>query len=138
VALAALGPALAITLTELVGKPLTDRGRGGHLLYPSGHMTALVAVITVAYVLLTTGKLTRYRVMTGLTWLAVTVVPATGLIGKREHFFTDTVGGVLVSVGAVLITATILDAVANRGVMKGDWWRQEVRHGSPPPTARGS
>lgn len=54
--LAALGPALAITLTELVGKPLTGRGRGGHLLYPSGHMTALVAVITVAYVLLMTGN----------------------------------------------------------------------------------
>jgi hypothetical protein len=115
VALTVLGPALAIALTELVVKPLTDRGRGGHLLYPSGHMTAIVAVITVTYILLTTGKPARYHVLTGLTWLAAIIVAATGLIGNREHFFTDTLGGMLVAIGAVLVTATALDAVGNRG-----------------------
>lgn len=95
VTLTVLGPALTIALTELVGKPLTDRGRDGHLLYPSGHMTAIVAMITVTYILLTTGKPARYHVLTGLTWLATIFVAATGLIGNREHFFTDPLGGML-------------------------------------------
>jgi hypothetical protein len=29
--------------------------------------------------------------MIGLTWLAATAIAATGLIGKREPFFIDTV-----------------------------------------------
>lgn len=36
-------------------------------------------------------ELSRYRVMIGLTWLAATAIAATGLIGKREPLFIDTV-----------------------------------------------
>jgi hypothetical protein len=90
VALTMLGPALAIALTELVGKPLTDRGRGGHLLHPSGHMTAHRRRNHGDLHLLTTGKPARYQMLIGLTWLAAIIVAATGPIGKREHFFTDT------------------------------------------------
>jgi membrane-associated phospholipid phosphatase len=111
--LAALGFAVSEGITEHVLKPLFHRTYLGSLSYPSGHTTAIYALIaTVSVVLLLPPRPARaaplrYLILAAAYVLAV-IVPV-GLMGLRWHYFTDTVGGAAVGLGAVLAVALVLD-----------------------------
>ncbi|HEX5189920.1 MAG TPA: phosphatase PAP2 family protein [Streptosporangiaceae bacterium] len=111
--LAALGLAVSEVVTEKVLKPLFHRTYLGSVTYPSGHTTAIFALVsTVAVLLLMPPRPARarplqYVVLAAAAVLAV-VVPV-GLLGLRWHYFTDIVGGAAVGLGAVLAIAFMLD-----------------------------
>ncbi|HEX6934586.1 MAG TPA: hypothetical protein VF162_20750 [Streptosporangiaceae bacterium] len=112
--LAALGLAAAEGITEGLLKPVFHRTYLGSLTYPSGHTTAIFALITtVAVLLLTPPRPVRARALQYLILAAagvIAVVVPIGLMGLRWHYFTDTVGGAAVGLGTVLALAFILDA----------------------------
>lgn len=116
VILAAIGPALAIALGELIGKPLFDRTfpRGG-LSYPSGHTVSAVAALTVA-LLVVLGLLRgpRRRWVAGLVWLLLVLTLMTGLVAMRYHYLTDTFGGVGLALGVVLPVAVLISRWTDR------------------------
>lgn len=111
--LAALGLAVSEGITEHVLKPLFHRTYLGSLTYPSGHTTAIYALIATVTVLLllpprpARAAPLRYLILAAAYVLAV-VVPV-GLMGLRWHYFTDTVGGAAIGIGAVLAVALVLD-----------------------------
>ncbi|MCD2192057.1 phosphatase PAP2 family protein [Actinomycetospora endophytica] len=115
-ALALLGPPLAMVTTSLVLKPLIDRTRGGELAFPSGHTTA-VASMSVAAGTLLLGWVVVPRVLrwAGAVLLALLAV-AVGLsmVGLGAHYPTDTVGGTGVALAVVLVVALAVDAIADR------------------------
>ncbi|WP_019343733.1 MULTISPECIES: phosphatase PAP2 family protein [Mycolicibacterium] len=92
-----VSPILAITVVRLV-KPLFGREKEGSLAYPSGHTTFLVAVTTLLVV-----------VAGPRLWaLAVAVcVVVLGIFGLSMtfHYFTDTVGGVLLGTSVAGLAA---------------------------------
>jgi membrane-associated phospholipid phosphatase len=98
-AAAVLAPAVAIVLVELT-KRLFDRQKGGALAYPSGHMTAAVVVLGMA-VLVCGAALWAVLVAVTLCLL--------GMLGQAVtyHFFTDTVGAVLLGTAIVCGAARI-------------------------------
>jgi undecaprenyl-diphosphatase len=112
--LAALGLAVSEIITEELLKPAFHRTYLGSVTYPSGHTTAIVALVaTVAVLLLmpsrpVSARALQYLILAGAGVLAVAV--PVGLMGLRWHYFTDTVGGAAVGLGAVLALAFILDA----------------------------
>jgi membrane-associated phospholipid phosphatase len=73
-----VSPPVAVVLVELL-KRLFDRQKGGALAYPSGHTTAAVAAVVI-----------------GMLGQAVTY-----------HYFTDTVGGLLLGTAIVCVAAQI-------------------------------
>jgi membrane-associated phospholipid phosphatase len=113
--LAVLGLLIASGLTEDVLKPLVHRTiTVNHFLtYPSGHTTVLFALSTVLAVVLLNPRSDRPRpaVRTGAVALAVVVscLVAMAMIGLDFHYFTDTIAGAAVGIGAVLGTAFVLD-----------------------------
>jgi undecaprenyl-diphosphatase len=112
-ALAAIGPLVAIGLTELVLKPLTQRRFNAALSYPSGHtvgMTATVAVLGIA-LLGATGLTLALRVAVGVLLLAVCGTVMLALIVDDFHYFTDTIAGFSLSVGIVTLSALVVDTV---------------------------
>jgi membrane-associated phospholipid phosphatase len=122
---AVLGLAVSEGLTEHVLKPLFGRLDRGALSYPSGHTTAIYALVaTVAVLWLLPPRaararaaLLRYLVLAAACVLAV-IVPV-GLIALGWHYFTDTVGGAAVGIGTVLAVALILDTRLVRGWLAG-------------------
>ncbi len=92
---------LAMLLTEIIGKPLVGRREGDSYGFPSGHSTAIAAVVAVA-VLLAYRRGRRWGLVAVAP--AAVVVPAMGLALVRVHLhmFSDTVGGALVGGGTVL------------------------------------
>lgn len=113
-ALAVLGPLLAMVTTSLVLKPLVDRTRYGDLAFPSGHTTAVGSMALAAAVLL----VGWVRVPRALRWagaaaLALLVVAVgTSLVGRGIHYPTDTVGAVGVVLAVVPLVALVVDALA--------------------------
>ncbi len=85
----------------------------GLLAFPSGHTTSAAALTaTLAVVFLTPPQQPGTRIArVTLVSLAcvITGIVATGVIGLRWHYFTDTVAGAAVGVGSVLALALILD-----------------------------
>jgi undecaprenyl-diphosphatase len=115
--LAALGPALAIVVTEYVLKPTVDRRLLGFVTYPSGHATGAFSVVTVlAVVLLGARGAARsvVRVAVVVTTYAVCVLVAVSLVAAGYHVPTDTIGGAGVAIATVLLVAVGVDAVADR------------------------
>lgn len=111
-ALAAIGPAAAIGLTEVVLKPLVQRRYNNWLSYPSGHTVGMLSACTVLGVIVLGAALTlALRVVVGVLLLAVSVIVVLALIVYGFHYFTDTVAGVALSVGVVLLVALAVDAV---------------------------
>jgi membrane-associated phospholipid phosphatase len=109
--LVAVSVPLAEALTELVLKPLIGGTSWGNP-FPSGHVTYVAALVTVAIVLLAgtgTGARPLALVALGFTALLITAADAAGVIGAGMHHFSDTVGGAAVGIAAVLVTALILD-----------------------------
>jgi membrane-associated phospholipid phosphatase len=112
--LAALGLAVSEAVTEKLLKPLFHRTYLGSVTYPSGHTTAIFALVSAVAVLLlmpprpARARALQYLILAAAAVLAI-VVPV-GLMGLRWHYFTDTVGGAAVGLGSVLAIAFILDA----------------------------
>lgn len=141
--LAALGLAVSEGITEHVLKPLFHRTYLGSLTYPSGHTTAVYALIATVTVLLllpprpARAAPLRYLILTAAYVLAV-VVPV-GLMGLRWHYFTDTVGGAAIGIGSVLAVALVLDTRVVISWLAGPsrWLRAaspfSSAHDAPPP-----
>ncbi|MGV0740095.1 phosphatase PAP2 family protein [Mycobacterium syngnathidarum] len=92
-----VSPILAITVVRLI-KPVFGREKEGALAYPSGHTTFLVTV---------TGLLV---LVAGLRLWALAVAVCVVLLGTfglsmTFHYFTDTVGGVLLGTSVVCLVA---------------------------------
>lgn len=120
-ALAVLGPLLAMVTTSLVLKPLIDRTRYGDLAFPSGHTTAVGSMALAAAVLLLgwvpVPRALRWVGAIALTLLVVAV--GTSLVGRGIHYPTDTVGAVGVVLAVVLLVALVIDVVADRAAHSG-------------------
>lgn len=94
-----VSPLLAITIVRVI-KPLFGREKEGALAYPSGHTTFLVTV---------TGLL---LLVAGMRLWALAVAVCVVLLGifglsMTFHYFTDTVGGILLGTSVVGIAAVL-------------------------------
>jgi undecaprenyl-diphosphatase len=111
-ALAVIGPLAAIGLTEVVLKPLVQRRYNNWLSYPSGHTVGMLSMCTaLGVIVLGAGLTLALRVAIGVLLSAVSAVVVLALIVDGFHYFTDTVAGVALSVGVVLLVALAVDAV---------------------------
>src|SRR5437588_1560722 len=84
--LAVAGPGIAVTIAELVLKPLFDRRIHGGLSYPSGHMVAAVSTLTVALLVVTSGARWWLRLVIAPVWAALVVVLMVGLVAMDYHY----------------------------------------------------
>ncbi|CRZ16368.1 PA-phosphatase [Mycolicibacterium neworleansense] len=92
-----VSPLVAIAIVRVL-KPVFGREKGGALAYPSGHTTFLV-VVTGLLVLVAGVGLWSVIVAAGLVLLGMF-----GL-GMTFHYFTDTVGGLLLGTSVVGMVA---------------------------------
>jgi uncharacterized Tic20 family protein len=99
-------PLLAMGLARLL-KPLFDRQSDGVLAYPSGHTTTMVVVIGMV-VLVARGAL--WAVLVAVTYCLL------GIIGQgvTYHYFTDTVGALLLGTAIVCVAALTLGRAPHR------------------------
>jgi hypothetical protein len=100
-AAAALTPVVAVMAVRLL-KRLFGRTMEGALAYPSGHVTVTVVVLGMAVLVV------------GLTTRAVAIavaIAAVGLLGQAltYHYFTDTLGAVLLSTALLCVAARAVD-----------------------------
>ncbi|PXX00906.1 PA-phosphatase [Mycolicibacterium moriokaense] len=95
-----LSPPIAIALVQLL-KRLFDRQSDGALAYPSGHTTTMVVVLGMA-VLVARGAL--WAVLTAIAFCLL------GMIGQgvTYHYFTDTVGALLLGTAIVCVASLTL------------------------------
>jgi undecaprenyl-diphosphatase len=117
-ALAGLAVPGAVALTEYVLKPLVGRTiLSGYNCYPSGHTTAVFALAATCAVLLAGPArprlpgAVRMLVIVGAALIAAGV--AASMVARGYHYFTDTVAGTAVGIGAVLLTALVIDWAAD-------------------------
>lgn len=128
-AVLALVAVLAATrVDDWLLKPLFHRTYLGALVYPSGHTTSVVAMVTVYVIVFLlpprsspggapprTPRGARAPRLAGLAvLLALTVITVGGVIGLRWHYFTDAIGGAAVGIGTVCALALALDWAAAR------------------------
>jgi membrane-associated phospholipid phosphatase len=125
VALAVLAVPAASGLTEGILKPLIGRGIDLHSL-PSGHATAAFSMATVGAVLLAgppgqarAGLSRRTARLLTLAAYVLAAAVAVAMVAQGFHYFTDTIAGVGVGVGTVLLAAFLIDAVAGRLARRG-------------------
>lgn len=87
--------------TVAVLKPLFGRIKGEGLAYPSGHTTVMVVVLGM---LILAAGVRRW-----LVWVAAAFVTL-GILGQAVtyHYFTDTLGAVLLGTSLVCLTAVAL------------------------------
>ena len=107
-----VGTLTAVTITEMILKPLVGRLRYGHLSFPSGHTSAVAAIAIATTILLLGGQRPRSIALRLLASLAAVVIAASvavALIAQHVHCATDTVAGCCVAVVTVLGLALILD-----------------------------
>jgi membrane-associated phospholipid phosphatase len=93
----AVSPLVGIAIVELV-KPVIGRHSGSSLAYPSGHTTTLVIVV---------GMLVLLADAAWWAVLAAAIVSLLGALGQgvTYHYFTDTVGGLLLGSAVVGVAA---------------------------------
>jgi membrane-associated phospholipid phosphatase len=119
-ALVAISVSVATAVTELALKPLIGGTSWGNP-FPSGHVTSVVALATaLALLLARTPARVPWLLRLALALLAFLIAGAValGVIGARMHHFSDTVGGAVVGIGTVLVTALTLDLLLSA------WHRQ--------------
>lgn len=97
---------LTVPLTTMLVpacKQLFGRTKGGSLAYPSGHTTVLVVVA---------GLLVMVAAWAAWAVLAAATVSALGMLGQSftYHYFTDTVGGLLLGTAIVAAAAVLAGA----------------------------
>jgi membrane-associated phospholipid phosphatase len=133
VALAAIGPAVAIGVTKLVLKPLIGRPFSAEVLkpladrpadldafslhgvFPSGHETAVASTAVVLVIVACRLPLRAGRRTAVIALLAAwTVLAAIGLVRNFWHYATDTVGALCVSIAVVGGTALVVDRAGRR------------------------
>lgn len=110
-----LGTITAITMTELVLKPLVGRLSYGHLSFPSGHTTAVTALALTTVILTSNAQWPRSiaaRLTVSLAAAAVAISVAISLIAEHVHYATDTVAGSCVAVATVFTMALGFDFYA--------------------------
>jgi membrane-associated phospholipid phosphatase len=111
----AVGVPVAAGVTELL-KHAVHRIYIDFLSFPSGHTTAVFAVITCVAVLLIDPPASRapasMRIVLAVASVAFGGAVALGLVAARFHYFTDTIGGAAVGIGVVLALALALDWAA--------------------------
>jgi membrane-associated phospholipid phosphatase len=116
-ALAVFGPGVAAALTEWVLKPLVGRRIGHGLAFPSGHTTGTVALAGVLVVFLLGPSRPRLplavRALVCLAAAAWAVLVAISLVSVGDHYATDTVGGLCVSIATVIAVSFAIDGVAD-------------------------
>jgi membrane-associated phospholipid phosphatase len=94
-----VSPAVAVALVQLF-KRLFDRQKGGSLAYPGGHVTVTVVVLGMVVLL-----------AAAAWWTVLIAVSAVvlGMVGQAVtyHYFTDTVGGLLLGTAIVCVAAQL-------------------------------
>jgi undecaprenyl-diphosphatase len=114
------GAVLAVTavpvatgLNDGLLKHLFHRTYLGQIAFPSGHTAAVTALTATLAVLLLAPpqQASTRKVRVALVAMAcvITATVATGVIGLRWHYFTDTVAGAAVGLGTVCALALLLD-----------------------------
>jgi undecaprenyl-diphosphatase len=112
VALATLGPGLALLVTE-VGKRVVARSLDGMLAFPSGHTSGVASVVATIVVL----RISRARRVGRAAVLGLLVVTsgaaAIGLamVTLRFHYATDVIAGYCVGLAVPLAVALAIDGV---------------------------
>lgn len=125
VVLAAVGPAVAVLVTEEVLKPIVARFMSLHDLtggavpdlygvyvgaFPSGHETGVASAAAVVLIAAGQFRLHAAARLAVLDLLALwMLLAAIGLVRNLYHFATDTIGAVGVSLAVVLGTALLID-----------------------------
>jgi membrane-associated phospholipid phosphatase len=101
-----VSPLLAMGLARLM-KPLFGRERDGAFAYPSGHTATMVVVIGMVVVV---AGAALWAVLVATVWCLL------GMIGQgvSYHYFTDTVGGVLLGTAIVCVAALTLGHTPHR------------------------
>ena len=99
-----VAPIVAIVITEYLAKPAVGRMFGGSLCYPSGHMTAVAAVIC-AFVIAVPP---RWRTAAAVLGTAAGIVVGITLMLLRWHYLTDVIAGASVSIASTLIVDAML------------------------------
>ena len=106
------GSAIAAVVKVVVGRARPERALGvlveGGYSFPSGHATAaMVAYVTLAFVLTRPAHLARYRPVAWIAGIGVAVVIAASRVYLGVHWLSDVVGGALLGAAwvAVLVTA---------------------------------
>jgi membrane-associated phospholipid phosphatase len=110
-ALAAVGPAVAVSVNTWGLKPLFDRQHDGYLAYPSGHTVALVSTLAVLTLLARPGAATGIVIAAGVLLLSAAGI---GMIGLGFHYFTDIVGGVCFAVAVVFALRLAISRFSTR------------------------
>lgn len=82
--------------------------------FPSGHVTGTTALCTALVVVLLAGRPARRVALAGLAAAAVVALTLWTRLYLGMHWFSDTVGGVLVGTGVVLIVAPITARLIDR------------------------
>jgi membrane-associated phospholipid phosphatase len=102
----AVCPLIALGFARLL-KPLFGRERLGAFAYPSGHTTTLIVVMGM--VVLVAG-VARWAVLLASAWCLL------GIAGQAVayHYFTDTVGAVLLGTSIVCVAALVLGRAPHR------------------------
>ena len=90
----------AAYLAVMFIKPLFGRMEGDGLAYPSGHITVTTVVVGL-FVLVAGGAL--WAVLVAVPYVAVAMFA----VGATFHYFTDTVGGVLLGTSVVCLAALV-------------------------------
>jgi membrane-associated phospholipid phosphatase len=112
-ALAALAVPAAMTLTELVLKPLVGRSINGYASFPSGHATATFALAVTCAVLLANPPRPRLpravRLLLAAGAMLVAAAVPVAMVALGYHYFTDIVAGAAVGTGTVLLITLLID-----------------------------
>lgn len=98
-ALAVVTPAAAVWVSRIL-KQATGRQKGDAVAYPSGHTT--LAVVVLGMLIVVAGTRLWLLLASGI-WAAL------GMVGQAVtyHYFTDTVGGLLLGTSLVCLAAVI-------------------------------
>ena len=101
-----LSPPIAIALVQLF-KRLFGRENGGALAYPSGHTTTMVVVMGMVVLV---ARVALWAVLVALAYCLL------GMIGQAVtyHYFTDTVGALLLGTAIVCVAALTLGQAPHR------------------------
>jgi membrane-associated phospholipid phosphatase len=105
-AVTALCPPVAVATAQLL-KQLFGRDNDGGLAYPSGHVTGLVSIAGMV-VLVAGGRL--WAVVAA----AVVVLLGMVVVGTSFHYFTDTVGALLLGSAYVALAARLVVRAPSR------------------------